>query len=231
MVKRRKLLQTVAGGAAAGTVLSAGAAADSQAARTRLKERYDDTTVIARQVNEFGEFVTTLSDKGYIGSDDVSEFNAFQSSAASVSENENIKLMTNFDEQTETRTALIRITETFDGGETNLFVLPEAERSYATVQRESGDEVLISSNNPSSECEFIGNSENCTREVCVSNHGDCGSVWTGCNWDYFLKEEVKVYRCDNFPYIGREVVNKYCTQDCCGNVSGYGCGCDSVGCP
>lgn len=166
---------------------------------------------------------------------------------------EDIVVMSTFDEQTETKTSVIRVMEEFENRKVKIYALPEANRSYAIVTHDSSEKEIIYPDSKGPEigsteistednCSFSHYDHECTDDVCNSGVDICSpfpGVWVECDWEHYLMEEYAVYCCDNIEEKSeggteggtcwQELEHKYCTNECC-SEQGEGCSASGCGC-
>lgn len=146
-VNRRGVLKTIG---SVGTVGFTGligsvnaVAQESQAEKSKhekVRSNYKSERKIKSALEEYSQsLLENLQEENFVESEEIQELNAFEHTEKKAYKNEFIKIMSTFDYQTQTLTAVIRITEKFKQGKTNIFVLPESERNYAMIDLENGE--------------------------------------------------------------------------------------------
>lgn len=136
-MKRRDVLRTAASLGIGSLVLANTASADPTTSpdpeHISKRNKYENTDEVRKEVrNHAIDLLKKLSDKEIIDSSSPSDLSAF-SGPDSIDKNDQIKVMSTFDEQTQTPTAILRIAEEVEETLVAIFVLPEAERNYATI--------------------------------------------------------------------------------------------------
>lgn len=228
-MKRRTVLRNVAGATVGGAAL-AGEAAGRSPAETGSKHRelradYDAVEPVLRSFEEHAaDLLEDLREEGVLRSADASQLAAVRE--GNLADDERVRVMSTFDERTETPTAVIRVSEAFDGGEAKVFVLPEAGRSYAILEYDSGERVLRKQD-VGIECDYAGTKTICTNDVCNSGTDSCAQILY-CSWEHTVQETYDVWNCGG--HKEEELLTTVCTSDCCRNAGGTGCGCNLAGC-
>lgn len=251
-MNRRTLLKRVAGAAVTGTALSTTAASrpteTSRASHVERQSRYATFPAVRDAFEAHAsELVERLDRNDVLASGDLAELDAFRTAGVDVSDSDGIEVTSTVDDRTGAETAVVRVTETTANAEVDLFVLPGAERSYATVDPDDGEKWLLSPDDDEAstqadehkyhgDWEFLRTESTCTDDNCDGGNSDCGGddpLWY-CRWDYFTEETYEVYECgrvDVFPdgsteecgATRRELVNTNCSSNCC-TQDGTACG-------
>lgn len=246
-MKRRDVLRNLSSAAigisAFAGISSAQESPQEEPAHVAIRSQYDTIETVKSSFKEHTQnLLNILANQDLVNTNDVSMLETFVKlddvggdAIKNLDENqknsEGLIVTSTFDEKTETPTAVIRVTEEFSGGKTKIFALPEADRSYAIIKRDSGEDRLIYPN-LSSGCEFSHYEYSCSSEVCNSGTDMCSpwpGVWVTCDWKHYVREQYAVYWCsaDNSTY--KELEYRYCSNECCSNA-GEGCHCPSAGC-
>lgn len=236
-MQRRDVLRNVTG-AAAGSVALSGLATgetvtESESDLAHLQREYESADdIVGAFESHADDMLAELESEGFVESADVTDLNALDGEDGLSAESEDVRVMSTVDGETGTPTAVVRVTERFSDGETNVFVLPEAGRQYATIEYDDGREELWRSN--ADNCEFSHENEVCTGDDCLTKNQNCWKVLP-CVVTYYVQDTYKVYECADCGTSGcqtwtkEEFHSSVCTNDCCQD-SGNGCGCSSFGC-
>lgn len=197
-----------------------------------LRDEYDDVNVITDHFHKHAaDLLDQLSEEDLVSGRDMSQFDAIEYGSDSLEEAEDVHVMSTVDSTTGIPTAVLRVTEEFENGTTNVFVLPEAGRSYATIEYDTGKKVLktaVSENEAETSdatteetCEFQKTTTNCDMSDSCETHVAC----TICSWGYFILETWDHYECTRYnqtpsgpvkeTYQTKELVDTTCSTECC----------------
>ncbi len=237
MVKRRDILVNVTGAAVGGVALSGIAGADVSAEtdvdHEGLRRKYGSTERVADVVETHAsDLLAELAEEGLVGSVDPRELPALRAGVEPAVDDDPVRVMSTVDGKTDTPTAVVRVTEPFPGGVTQVFVLPEAGRRYATIDYDDGERRLWRSDGV--DCTYSHQEVVCSNDSCLTKNQNCLSA--PCTVTYYVEETYDVYECEDCTtgswcetYEERRLQTTVCTHDCCED-SGYGCECQSFGC-
>ena len=237
-MKRRNILKSVAGVSFSSAFLATGsgtAATSEQNEAKSLLSKYDDPQEVRRALEVHSEGVLrSLADENILGSTAPSELAGLKSERRSVREINQIQIAGVYDHQTQTRTGFLRVTEQTSENKIDIFVLPEAGRSYAQIRPESGEKRLIlapdSSPHPG-DISIQHDHEPPTDYFCHNwefSHTETECDWddhcgfdekaNDCKHDYYTNNEYDVFECTAGEWEGgttRVLVHSTCTSDCC----------------
>lgn len=243
-MKRRNVLQAITGTVVGGTALSGAAAAareptEVESAHAQLRTEYGTVRAVQASFEaQAGDLIRSLAREDLLDVADVTRFRAFREDEP-LDERGGVRVMSTVDHRTEIPTAVLRVSERFDRGETTVFVMPEAGRSYATIEYDDGTKTLRVGTNEevSPDCyhthgdwEYVGTDISCDYDDACDGESACEG---GCALTYYNQKTYEVYECGNLYYCSsetyectttrRELIDTTCTQECCSH-SGPLCG-------
>lgn len=225
------------------------------AAHRQYQSLYDRVGDVTEAVEAYAApLVVDLHDDGFLDAVDASELAFVTDGQAPIEGHSDVEVMSTVDHETGTPTAVLRIVEETPEATTTVFVLPQAGRSYATIEPETGSKRLrlgpgndgyVTNDDVGTLCdwhdyhgdwEYVGQTTECTDEVCYSDWDECGDLV--CTWEHHYQDEYEVYECGKVDYCDgstiecsvtkEEFVGQSCSSDCCEELAS-GC-CGSAGC-
>lgn len=222
-----------------------------RASHVRLRSRYETHAAVQRVLDSHAsDLLDRLEAADLLPTADVSELDAFATDSDAVADADAVEVMSTVDHRTGVETAVVRVTQRTEDADLDLFVLPEAGRSYATVDQRGGGKFLISDSDDEADdevstmvdehqyhgdWEFQYTTTECTSDNCTGGHNDCNSDhWMlTCSWNFYTEEVYEVYECgkvDLYPdgsteecsATKKELASTNCSDNCC-SQDGPGC--------
>lgn len=237
-MKRRDIIKSFSA-AVGGVAFTAPAAASSRLEENpehaQLRDQYTTLERVRTSFEAHGsQLLEQLADEGLLDAAAISEFESVATDIEAVEDHDEIKVMSTVDDETGEQTAVLRVTEEFEGGKTEVFVMPEVEQSYARIEYDSGETTLKMDGAPAdgdvttnkTECEYVETETECTSDSCDMST-DCENMpdYAVCRWTFNEEQVYEVSECTSTKqtpeglskktWTSRKLVDSYCSTDCC----------------
>ena len=233
-MKRRDLLKGASaafgGGVATSSVAAAEPPESTKPPHASLRDEYESPADIVSPFETHAEpLLAELSEDGLLSTSSISGL-APDADEPEIESRDSIEVMSTRDDETDVPTAVLRVSERFEDGRTDVFVMPEAERSYARIEYDSGEQVLRLGRSPaesktvstSADCVHTGTTTRCSSEQC-DTFLSCGDR---CPTHFNKIDIFEHFECTETvqlpdgsegteTYTTKQFVSSDCSPDCC----------------